>query len=123
MLLATVAKFPKGGYNPGPSLPWIVSSLIIVCVALAEEIRMQKEYGKEYVEYQRATPFLLPLPKFISGIAAAHARLMFHKKSLPEANREIVYIFLVYAFILFLASVPFLLLNWPPNYGWRIWPY
>ncbi len=123
MLLATLAKFPKGGYNPGPSLPWIVSSLIIICVALAEEIRMQKEYGKEYTKYQSATPFLLPLPKFISNIAVAPARLMFHKKSLPETKKEIFFTLLVYAFILFLASVPFLLLNWPPDYGWRIWPY
>ena len=121
MLLATHAGFPKGGYNPGPSLPWLLSSLIIICVALTEEIRMSKRYGERYSKYQGSAPFMLPLPKFISSVATAPVRILF-KRSLPKSGKEIIYTFVIYSVLLVLLSLPFLLLNWPPDYGWNTWP-
>jgi protein-S-isoprenylcysteine O-methyltransferase Ste14 len=34
--------------NPGASLPWVISTLIIVCIALSEETRMRRQHGQEY---------------------------------------------------------------------------
>jgi len=121
MLLAALSPFPRGGYNPGPSLPWMISALIIVCVALKEEIGMTKRHGERYLEYQSSAPFMIPLPKLISSIAAAPIRLIC-RKSLPKTGKEIACTFLVYAAILTVLSLPFLLLNWPPGLGWYSWP-
>ena len=121
MLLATLSPFPRGGYNPAPSLPWMISALIIVCVASKEEIEMTKRHGEEYLEYQSSAPFMLPLPRLASSIVTTPTRLLC-KKNLPETGREIAYTFLVYTAILTVLSLPFLLLNWPPGLGWYSWP-
>jgi protein-S-isoprenylcysteine O-methyltransferase Ste14 len=34
MLLATFTPFPRGGYFPEPSFPWLVSALIVFCGCL-----------------------------------------------------------------------------------------
>ena len=121
MLLATLSPFPRGGYNPGPSLPWLISALIVICVALTEEIEMTKKYCERYSKYQGSAPFMLPLPKFISSVMTAPIRILF-KKNLPENGKEVICTFVVYSVILVLLSLPFLLLNWPPGYGWSTWP-
>jgi len=121
MLLAALSPFPRGGYNPGPSLPWMISALVMVCVALKEEIEMTRRHGEKYLEYQSSAPFMLPLPKLISSIAAAPIRRIC-RKSLPETGKEIGCTFLVYTAILTVLSLPFLLLNWPPGLGWYSWP-
>ena len=121
MLLATLSPFPRGGYNPAPSLPWMISALIILCVALKEEIEMTKKHGEKYLQYQSSAPFMLPLPELISSIAATPIRLIC-KKRLPETGKEIACTFLVYTAILAVLSLPFLLLNWPPGLGWYSWP-
>lgn len=121
MLLAALSPFPRGGYNPGPSLPWLISVLVMVCVALKEEIEMTKTHGERYLEYQSGAPFMLPLPRFVSAVTAAPIRILY-KKSIPETGKEIACAFLVYTAILTVLSLPFLLLNWPPGLGWYSWP-
>ncbi|MDH5685542.1 MAG: hypothetical protein OEY73_03305, partial [Hadesarchaea archaeon] len=48
MLLASLTPVPFGGINPGASFPWLITSLAVICVALREEIKMVKLYGKSY---------------------------------------------------------------------------
>ena len=120
MLLAALSPFPRGGYNPGPSLPWMFSALIIVCVALQEEIEMTRRYGQEYLEYRSSAPFMIPLPKIVSSAVTAPIRILY-KKDLPETPKGVAYTFLVYSAILVALSLPFLLLNWPPGLGWYSW--
>jgi protein-S-isoprenylcysteine O-methyltransferase Ste14 len=121
MLLAALSPFPRGGYNPGPSLPWMVSALIVVCVALKEEVEMTKTHNEKYLEYRSNAPFMLPLPKIVSTMATIPFRLIC-KKRLPENGKEIACAFLVYTAILTVLSLPFLLLSWPPGFGWYSWP-
>ena len=122
MLLATLSKFPRGGYNPGPSLPWLISALIVICVSLTEEIEMNKKYNEIYLKYQVSAPFMLPLPRSISKVITAPIKKRF-KRNLPKSGKEIIYLFGVYIAILILLSLPFPLLNWPPGYGWLDWPW
>ena len=121
MLLAALSPSPFGGYNPGPSLPWLISALIVICIALSEEIQMTKKYGEEYLKYQRGAPFMLPLPSFISSLVTAPNRVLFNS-NLPKRGKQIIYTFAVYSAILILLSLPFLLLEWPPGLGWQGWP-
>ncbi len=55
MLLAIQAPIRLGGENPGASLPWLISALIIASVALGEEIEMSAERGAEYEAYRNST--------------------------------------------------------------------
>lgn len=121
MLLASLAPFPRGGYNPGPSLTWLLSALIIVCTALREEADMIKKHDERYLRYRKRAPFMMPLPKFISAVTTTPIRILL-RKEFPESGRELAYTFLVYSVISILLSSPFLLLNWPPGYGWAVWP-
>jgi len=122
MLLASYAPVPLGGENPGASFPWLISSLLVICVALTEEIKMTKEHGKGYLEYRDSTPFMFPLPSFISSVISFPFRVLL-KKDRPEKGKEIVLAFAVYLVILVLLSVPFVVLDWPPGLGWFEWPY
>ncbi|HUX76962.1 MAG TPA: DUF1295 domain-containing protein [Anaerolineae bacterium] len=112
---------PLANTNPGASLPWLISTLIIICVALSEEIKMSRERGEEYEAYRTSAPFMLPLPRFVSIVVTAPIMLLL-KKDRPENRWELVLIFVVYAAILALLSLPFVLLGWPPGCGWMAWP-
>ena len=120
MLLAAQAPIPLGGENPGASLPWLISSLVIVCVALGEEIRMSRERGEEYETYRASAPFMFPLPRFASTVITAPMRILL-RKDRPGNRKEHVVTFVIYATILVLLSLPFVLLNWPSR-GWMDWP-
>jgi protein-S-isoprenylcysteine O-methyltransferase Ste14 len=121
MLLAIQAPIPMGGENPGASLPWLVSSLVIVCVALGEEATMSRGRGEEYEAYRSRVPFLLPLPSLVSRFFSAPMRFVL-KGDRPRRGRDLVIVFVVYLAILVLLSLPFVLLKWPPQLGWSDWP-
>ena len=89
---------------PVPSFPWLVSMLIVICVALAEEIKMIKQADEQYLEYRRNTPFMLPLPWYLSKLLTVPNRLLL-KKDFPESGREVLYNFIIYCTILILLSI------------------
>jgi protein-S-isoprenylcysteine O-methyltransferase Ste14 len=107
--------------NPGASLPWVVSTLIIVCIALSEEIRMRREQGEAYERYRHQAPFLVPLPRFLSRLFSAPLRLVLGK-AWPETNWDLVWTFAIYLAVIAGLSLPFVLLDWPPGGGWMGWP-
>jgi protein-S-isoprenylcysteine O-methyltransferase Ste14 len=121
MLFAAQQPVPMGGSNPGASLPWLLTSLIIVCIALAEENRMRKEDSERYLQYTAGAPFMFPIPKFVSTAITFPMRLVL-KKDRPETGKELVATFAVYATLLILLSLPFVLLDWPQGIGWSGWP-
>jgi len=88
---------------PVPSFPWLVSMLIVICVALAEEIKMIKQANEQYLEYRRNTPFMLPLPWYLSKLLTVPNRLLL-KKPFPESGREVLYTFIINCAILVLLS-------------------
>ena len=104
MLLTTLAPVPFGGYQPEPSFPWLISTLLIICVALMEENKMVKQAEESYLEYRRNTPFMFPLPGFLSMIVTAPNRILL-KKDFPENGRDLVYTFVIYCTILILLSI------------------
>ena len=108
MLLTALAPVPFGGYQPEPSLPWVISTLLVVCVALTEEIAMLTRADEGYAAYRRRTPFLLPLPRWLARIVTAPNRWLLGK-DFPDTGREVVYTFGVYLILLILLSLPVLL--------------
>jgi hypothetical protein len=121
MLLASLAGISWGGSNPGASLPWLISSLIVVCIALNEEIKISKMDGETYLKYKESAPFMFPIPKFAASVVTTPVRILLGKNQ-PENTKEIIGTFAVYCLIFILLSLPFVLLNWPPDHQWWKWP-
>ena len=99
-----------GSSNPGASLPWVISTLIIVCVALSEEIHMRRQHGAEYESYSNRAPFMLPLPGSLSRAISAPFRLITRKER-PETGWDLVWVFGLYLGLGALASLPFLVMG------------
>jgi hypothetical protein len=70
------------------SLPWLLATMVIIGVAMLEEVKMRRIQGEAYQSYCSRTSFLLPLPRFVSKIFSAPLRLFF-KKDYPERKREV----------------------------------
>jgi protein-S-isoprenylcysteine O-methyltransferase Ste14 len=121
MLFAAQQPVPMGGINPGASLPWLLTSLVVVCIALAEENKMRREDSQRYSQYTASATFMLRIPKFISTAVTFPGRLAL-KKDRPETGKELLATFAVYSTILILLSLPFVLLDWPQGVGWSGWP-
>ncbi len=121
MLIAAQQPVPMGGTNPGASLPWLLTSLVIICIALAEENRMRKDDSEAYLQYTASAPFMFPIPKSAAALVTSPLRLLL-KKDRPETGKELLATFAVYATLLILLSLPFVLLDWPPGIGWSDWP-
>ncbi len=100
MLLALMrVRYPKRSWGIAASLPWLLSALIIIGVALLEERNMKRQLGERYVRYTQKTSFLFPLPKFISGLFTIPSRLFF-KKKFPERKGEIAAVLGIYIILL-----------------------
>ncbi|MBS7636815.1 DUF1295 domain-containing protein [Candidatus Bathyarchaeota archaeon] len=107
-LLASFFGASKGGYIPPPSLPWLTMALIIVGVALHEEMVMIKKHNNEYMKYRDKTPFMLPVPKHFSNLITAPVRKLL-KKERTENGKEIASIIFLYGITLVLLSIPSIL--------------
>lgn len=105
LLFSTTLPIPRGGYVPPPSLPWLIAATALIGVSLNEEINMSRRYGEKYERYRRETPFMLPLPKIVSKILSAPAKLIL-KKDYPQNRKETISLILSYIVILILLSIP-----------------
>ena len=100
-------------YELSNSLPWLLSMMIIVGVAMLEEVKMKRVFGDAYESYRRRAPFLFPLPRFVAGAFNLPLRLMF-KKPYPERKREIVAVLAFYtALCLGISAFYGGLVSWP----------
>ncbi len=77
------------------SLPWLLSTMVIIGVAMLEELKMRRIQGEAYQSYCRRTSFLLPLPGFVSKLFSTPLRFIF-KKEYPERRREVFSILAFY---------------------------
>ena len=108
--------------NPGASLPWAISTLIIVCVALSEESQMQRAQGETYDSYRHRAPFMLPLPGFLNTLFAAPLHAVLGKDQ-PKTGWELLLTFVVYGALVAALSLPFVVFAWPNGGSWVTWPF
>ncbi|MCB9208219.1 MAG: HEAT repeat domain-containing protein [Ignavibacteriales bacterium] len=97
----------KQSYEISDSLPWLLSTLIIIGVAMMEEIKLSKKFGIRYENYRRRSFFMFPLPKYFCKVITSPFKAFF-KKYYPTKKSEIV---LVLTFYFFLISIITVLLN------------
>jgi hypothetical protein len=85
------------------TLPWLISTMIIIGVAWLEEIKLKKECPVEYDTYCRQAPFLFPIPHFLKKIVTFPAKLLIKKEN-PANKKEVAGMVLVYTVILLILS-------------------
>ena len=105
LLLASIMPAPKGGYFPLPTFPWLIAALLVIDVAILEEIELRKKFGEQFNEYKKRVPFMLPLPKIFEYPIKLITLLMI-KKNFPENWKEVTLITVVYTILLVVLSIP-----------------
>jgi len=83
LFLMPVMQLKKGWGYPD-SLPWMIATMIIVGIALAEEVQMRKRYGEEYLKFEEKTHFLFPVPKWFKKFLKHPYRLFFKTEKLKN---------------------------------------
>jgi len=104
------------------SLPWLLSTMVIIGVAMLEEIRMAEANGEAYGSFRERTPFLFPLPSWLAAVIATPMRWTIRRRW-PENGYQVAMVVAVYTLILVTASIPFTIWDWPPRIGWWGFPY
>ena len=61
-LLLLQARYPKRSWGIDASLSWLLATMVIIGVAMIEELTMRQRLGESYDAYRRITPFLFPVP-------------------------------------------------------------
>ncbi len=105
-LLLLQMRYPRRSWGISASLPWLISTMVIIGVAMLEELDMRRRYGDEYDFYRRSAPFLFPVPAFVERAFALPFRVLF-KKNRPERRREIAAVLAFYTALLIGASALF----------------
>ncbi|MEM4827212.1 MAG: hypothetical protein QXK07_04140, partial [Desulfurococcaceae archaeon] len=80
---------------------WLVSTMLVVGVALTEEIEMRRKHGEKYEEYCRKTPFMIPLPGVLSRALKAPLKLT---GGYPRSTRTIAFALILYTAVLITIS-------------------
>jgi hypothetical protein len=105
-LLLLQARYPKRSWGIDASLPWLISTLVIIGVALMEELNMRRRHGEAYESYRRSAPFLFPLPASVGRACAYPFRLLFGRER-PERKGEVATVLALYLVLLMGASFLF----------------
>jgi hypothetical protein len=77
--------------------------MVIIGVAMLEELSMRRRHGDEYEEYRRSAPFLFPVPEFLERLFALPLRILFEKEW-PDRSREVAVVLSLYTVALIGAS-------------------
>ena len=85
------------------SLPWLLSTMIIIGVALLEERKMKRQFGESYQAFRERAPFLFPLPRIVRKFFSLPLWLIF-RKDYPDRKREIASVISFYTAVALLLS-------------------
>lgn len=105
-LLIERGMYPRRSWGISASLPWLLSTLVIIGVALLEELNMERRHPEAYARYRASAPFMLPLPAFLARLFAWPQRLLFGRER-PARRREVAAVVASHAAVLVAASVLF----------------
>lgn len=105
-LLIQLFRYPKRSWGIGASLPWLISTMVIIGVAMVEELNMRKRHGEDYETYRRSAPFLFPAPGWLERAFAAPFSWFFGKAR-PDRKREVAAVVALYTAVLMGVSALF----------------
>lgn len=101
LIYVSYKPYVRGALNIPPALIWLITTMIVIGVALIEEIEMVKRYGERYKEYSRTTPFMIPLPKPLAKLITLPMRIVIGH---PKNTKDVIVAIALYIIILILLS-------------------
>jgi protein-S-isoprenylcysteine O-methyltransferase Ste14 len=104
MLYGPTLNNMKKSWGWNGTLPWLLSTMIIIGICMLEEINMKKIAGKSYEDYRNSTPFLFPIPHFLKQILAAPMHWLI-RKNRPSNRREVGLTMLIYTLVFIALSL------------------
>ncbi|MEM2078962.1 MAG: DUF1295 domain-containing protein [Thermosphaera sp.] len=102
--LASTAESGRGWAPPMPGLPWLITTMLIITIALLEEVKLRRELSTKYLEYAGQTPFMIPLPRPILKILA-HSSRKITGREFPETRSDVFKAMLAYSALIMLVSL------------------
>jgi protein-S-isoprenylcysteine O-methyltransferase Ste14 len=93
-----------GAYIPNPTFFWVVTSLILIAIAIREENVLLKTQSRLYISWRKKTPFLFYLPNNFSFFLLKPVKRVIAKEW-PETDKEILITILIYGTILIILSI------------------
>ncbi|WP_167614048.1 HEAT repeat domain-containing protein [Maribellus sediminis] len=104
MLFGPTVNDMKKSWGWYGTLPWLLSTLVIIGICFLEELKMSETAGDDYDEYRKRTPFLFPAPVFLKRVIQFPMYLLI-RKNRPENRKEIGLTLTVYAVLLMAFSL------------------
>ena len=101
MLFSVAENDMKKSWGIATSFPWLLSTMIIIAICLIEELNMRDKYGAAYDSYRNKTPFLFPLPKWLSRLFDLPVRWISGGQFL-ETRKQVSVLVLIYT-VLFMS--------------------
>ena len=81
--------------------------MIILAVALLEELNMQKQFGQEYLAFKRRTAFMFPLPAWLSRFIRHPLRLFFNTGDFSKKRHVLVFTSYYTILLVFISFITF----------------
>ena len=104
MLFGPTVNDMKKSWGWYGTLPWLLSTLVIIGICFLEELKMSETAGDDYNKYRKRTPFLFPAPAFLKKVIQFPMYLLI-RKNRPETRKEIGFTLMVYAVLLMAFSL------------------
>lgn len=104
MIFSATENNMKKSWGDSTSFPWLVATMIIIAICMLEELSMRQKYGLEYDEYRKRTPFLFPIPQWLSRLFNAPLKL-FTKSEFPQNKKQVAGITVTYTLIFMALSL------------------
>lgn len=101
LVFVSYKTYVRGAFTTPPALLWLITAMIVIGVALLEEVEMIKKYGERYEEYRRRTPFMIPIPKLLTKIITLPMKIFGEQL---KNTKEIVAAIILYTAIIIAIS-------------------
>lgn len=106
-LLPGEAETMKNSWGYPDSLPWLLSTMIIIAVALFEELSMRDQFGNEYDDFKRKTAFMFPMPVWFKRFIKHPLRLFFKTSDFSKKRHILVFVSYYTFLLVFISFVIF----------------
>ncbi len=97
----------KSSWGYPDSLPWLLSTMIIIAVSLLEEINMRNQFGNEYEDFKRKTAFMFPLPNWLKKFIKHPLRLFFNTSDFSKKRHVLVFTSYYSIILIFISFITF----------------
>ena len=101
-LMTTIYGSVRGNLVYNPTLIWVFSTMIIIGVALQEELVLLEKYGEKYKNYQRVAPFMFFMPESLKRVLLLPSRIVFRDS--PKNGKEIIVALTIYTILIMILS-------------------